>query len=246
MFEKELQNLGLSEKEAKIYLASLELGPETVQNIAKKAGINRPTTYLQIESLKEKGLISEFQRGKKTFYAPESPNRLLSMLGTFEKELDFKRSEVGGVLPQLNEIFAGAGERPKVRFFEGLAGAKAMQEDFLTAADKKIEGFTNLDKLLEIFPKHEADYTKRRVVAGIETKVIYTRKDGPVENANDPSKLRTAKYVLSDKLPITADISIFDDKVAIATYKAKPVGVIIEDKDIAATMKALFYLIWNS
>ena len=102
------------------------------------------------------------------------------------------------------------------------------------------------DKLLEIFPKHEADYTKRRVVAGIETKVIYTRKDGPVENANDPSKLRTAKYVLSDKLPITADISIFDDKVAIATYKAKPVGVIIEDKDIAATMKALFYLIWNS
>ena len=102
MFEKELQNLGLSEKEAKIYLASLELGPETVQNIAKKAGINRPTTYLQIESLKEKGLISEFQRGKKTFYAPESPNRLLSMLGTFEKELDFKTSAMCFVFPPPN------------------------------------------------------------------------------------------------------------------------------------------------
>src|SRR3989344_2363716 len=246
MLEKELQNLGLSEKESKVYMAVLDSGPETAQNIAKKADINRPTAYLQIESLKSKGLMSECQRGKKTFYSAESPNRLLNMLSMIEKDLDLKKTEMNRILPQLNDIFAGAGDRPKVRFFEGLAGAKAMQEDFLTAGDKKIEAFTNLDKLLEIFPKHETDYTKRRVAAGIETMVLYTRKDGPIQSANDPSKLRSTKHISSDTFPITADISIFDNKVAIATYKAKPVGVVIEDKDIAATMKAIFYLIWNS
>jgi|SRR3989344_829968 len=69
LYEKELQALGLSEKEAKVYLAALVLGPDTVQNIAKKAGINRPTAYLQIESLKEKGIISEVEKDKKILLA---------------------------------------------------------------------------------------------------------------------------------------------------------------------------------
>lgn len=246
MYEKELENLGLSEKEARVYVASLELGPETAQNIARKAGINRPTTYLQIESLKEKGLMSEFQRGKKAFYSAESPGRLLSLLNILEKNLEFKQAEAKRILPILNDIFAGAGERPKVRFFEGLVGAKAMQEDFLSVKNKTIESFTNLDKLFETFPKYEDNYTKRRLANGIEALIIYTRKTGPVAGATDPAKLRKAKFVSSDKLPMTADITIFDDKVALITYKAKPVGVFIEDKDIADAMRAIFYLIWNS
>lgn len=40
MYEKELISFGLSEKEAKVYLAALELGAETAQNLSKKAGIN--------------------------------------------------------------------------------------------------------------------------------------------------------------------------------------------------------------
>ena len=246
MYEQELKNLGLTEKEAKVYLASLELGPETVQNIAKKAAINRPTAYLQIELLKEKGLMSEFQKGKKTFFVAESPSRLLSLLGSLEKNLEIKKTEAQRIVPMLNEIFAGAGERPKVRFFEGSDGARAMQEDFLAVKSKRIESFTNLNKLFEIFPKHEEDYTKRRVLKGVETLVIYTHKDGPIGNATDPAKLRQAKFASPDKLPMTADISIFDDKVALITYKAKPVGVFIEDKDVADAIRAIFYMIWNS
>ena len=42
--DKELQKIGLSEKEAKVYLAALELGQASVQNIARKAEVNRATT----------------------------------------------------------------------------------------------------------------------------------------------------------------------------------------------------------
>ncbi len=245
MYEKELQSLGLSEKESKVYLAVLELGPDTVQNIAKKSGINRPTAYLQINSLKEKGLMSEFVKGKKTFYSAESPDRLFSLLNNFQKELEFKKTEANRILPMLNDLFVGAGERPRVRFFEGIEGAKAMQNDFLAVKNKKIESFTNLDRLFELFPKHEDEYTKRRISSGIEALVLYTRKAGPVEGANDPARLRTAKLITPDKFPMSADITIFDDKVALATYRAKPIGVIIEDRDIAETIRAIFYMIWN-
>lgn len=245
MYEKELKNLGLSEKESLVYLAALELGPETVQNISKKAGINRATTYLQIKSLKDKGLMSEFEKGKKAFFAAESPEQLGRLLNVWEKELDFKKAEVGRILPALKDLFAGAGERPIVRFFEGTEGARAIQLDFLAVKSKQIEAISNLDKLLEVFPKHEQEYSRKRIEQGIKSRLIYTRKDGPFEGATDPAKLREAKYLPLEKFPISADMTIYGDKVSIATYRAQPISVVIEDKEIADTMRVMFELIWE-
>lgn len=244
-FERELQSLDLSEKETKTYLASLELGPNTVQNIAGKAGINRPTAYLQIESLKAKGLMSEFQKGKRTFFTAEAPGRLLSLLNNFQRELDSKKEEISRMLPLLNNLFAGAGERPMVRFLEGTEGAMTLQANFLSVKNKTIFSFTNLDKLFEIFPKHELEYSQKRIAKGIKSRVIYTRQGGPLAGANDPRKLRETKYLPPEKLPIKADITVYDNKVALATYKTKPISVVIESQEIADTLRALFGLIWN-
>ena len=53
MIITELEKTGLTENEAKVYLAALELGETTVIRLAKKAGIKRPTTYLVVDSLKD-------------------------------------------------------------------------------------------------------------------------------------------------------------------------------------------------
>jgi len=246
MYEKELETLGLSEKEAKVFLASLELGPDTVQNIAKKSGINRPTVYVQIESLKKRGLMSEVEKGKKVLYTAESPERISSLLNALEKELDFKKIEIKRILPGLQELFSFAGEKPKVRFYEGMEGFNAVYEDFLKTKDKKIESFVNLDKLFNLFPRHEDEYTSRRIKKGIKSYVIYTRKEGPIEGATENKKLRMAKFIDEEKLPIAADLTIYESKVAIIAYKVNPVAVIIENKEIADTTRAIFYLIWNN
>jgi sugar-specific transcriptional regulator TrmB len=82
---KELQDLGLSEKEAKAYLAALEIGRATADQLAKHAKIKRPTTYMQLESLMKMGLMSTYEEDKKTYFAPESPE-LLKRLLTKQKE----------------------------------------------------------------------------------------------------------------------------------------------------------------
>lgn len=244
MYEKELQHLGLSEKEAKVYLASLELGPDTAQNIAKKAAINRPTAYVQIESLKQRGLMSETQKGKKTLYTSESPRRLASLLNSLETELAYKKSEIHKVLPSLTQLFESAGERPKVRFYEGEEGIRAVEEDFLKVKNKKIQGFVNMDKLRELFPNH-TNYSRKRIERKIRSQVIYIQKGGPLPAMSDPTKLREAKYITPDKFPISADITIYDNKVALVPYKTNPIVAIIENQEIAETMRALFFLIWT-
>lgn len=246
MYEKELQNLGLSEKESKVYVTALELGAETAQNIAKQSGINRATTYVQIESLKQKGLMSEFEKGKKTYYVAEDPNRLQNFLTSLEKELNLKKTEVNSVLPGLISIFEGMGEKPRVRFFEGIEGARAMHHDLLTTKNKVTQGFLYLDDLFQSFPEYQQEFTKYRIQKRITSHIIYTQKSGPREDEVDKKQLREAKFIDSKKFPIAATITLYDDKVAISTYKAKPFGVIIKNKHIADTIKAIFYWMWEN
>ena len=116
MFEK-LKNLGLSENEAKVYMAMLELGPSVVVEISRKSQINRPTTYVQIESLKKKGLVSTQTKGKKQIFIAESPDKLELLIDSELKTVENKKSELNNFLPELLSLFNSSGERPHVKFF---------------------------------------------------------------------------------------------------------------------------------
>ena len=72
-----ISKLGLSQKAAKLYLASLELGEATVQDLARQAKVERTTAYYTLQELKEAGAIFETKRNKKVFFLPEMPRNLL-------------------------------------------------------------------------------------------------------------------------------------------------------------------------
>ena len=57
----------LSEKEAAVYLAALQLGWVPVQDIAKLSKVNRATTYVMIESLKKR-YDRQYRKTKTYFY----------------------------------------------------------------------------------------------------------------------------------------------------------------------------------
>ena len=56
---EDLKTLGLNQKEASIFLASLELGPATISDIARRSNIKRTTVYNLIEPLLQKNLVSK-------------------------------------------------------------------------------------------------------------------------------------------------------------------------------------------
>src|SRR3989338_1311155 len=105
MLVNQLKNLGLSDNEAKVYLAMLELGPATMLEISAKAGINRPTAYVQVEALKKLGLVSTQTKGKKQLFMAESPDQLESIMESKRTELEQKKGELGKILPELLALF---------------------------------------------------------------------------------------------------------------------------------------------
>ena len=60
-----LEILGLSDKEARVYLALLELGTASAQTVSTKSYIKKPTTYLALEELRKKGLLTKLPKAKR-------------------------------------------------------------------------------------------------------------------------------------------------------------------------------------
>lgn len=245
MFERDLQQLGLSEKEAKVYLAVLELGPATAMQIAQRAELNRPTAYVQIERLMELGLMSSHEKGKKTFYAAEPPERLQELLSVKESEIADERKRLAEILPELQTLFDTAEERPKVRFYERKAGIMAMADDIFRTKNKIILTLNPINLFEKTFsPEERKEFEQIRQKRNIRAKSLYTREEGAFTTPPPPTF--EDRFLPSEKFPLKAGIDIYDNKVAAYTLKGKLIGVIVESQEISDTLRSFFELAWEA
>jgi sugar-specific transcriptional regulator TrmB len=243
---QELKKIGLSDKEAKIYLTSLSRGPETAPNLAKLSSIVRPTAYVIIEALIKKGLMSSYDQDKKTYFMAESPEHLLSLLRLKKKELDENEREITKLIPELAALANIKGEKPRVRVFEGKEGLKTVIEGILKSKTKTIYSFIPVDRMFGLFPvkEHGEFMASPRVQKKIKAKVIYTNPSGPYYKEKDPSNLREALYISNKEFGFKSGIDIYDNNVAFYSYRGSVMGVVIENEDIAHTLKNVFEMIW--
>ncbi len=243
MLENYLKEIGLNEKEARVYLASLELGQSVVQKIAQKAGINRATAYFVIEGLIKMGLISTFQKDKKQFFVAADPDKLVDVLDQKKEEIEKRKSELKKILPQLQSIDTKQKDRPVVKYYEGKEGLLTMSEELLKKAKDNILMAYSVDAVNKIFSEKEREKARtKRVKKKIKTKVIYTYKDGILKSTKDGKR----RKVPLEKFPLNCDIAIYNDFVRISSLGKRLTGIVIEDKDIANSFRSVFDLAWEA
>jgi sugar-specific transcriptional regulator TrmB len=251
MLKEELQKFGLTDKEAKVYLAALELGPAPVQKIAFKSKVNRATTYVVIESLTEMGLMSTFDQGKKTYFVAERPERLLSFLKSQEIALHDKIKALKAQMPELLSIFNATTDKPKVKYYEGVEGLKTVQNDFIESSKEGDEIFIFLpyDEYMKMEPLLSMEkYREKRIPKKISSKIIYTSRKGrqsDYEKKGNSLMIET-KYIEYDKYPFSGGMNIYGNKIFYIDYTGKPGGVVVENQTLAEMQKAMFNLAWEA
>lgn len=239
-----LAELGLAPKEADTYIAMLELGPSSVQDIAKKAGINRTTTYVMIEGLKKHGLVSTFDKGKKTLFAAENPDQLIEILTRQSNVIDAKRSKLEQTLPRLLAIFNTVGDKPRVRFLEG---EEPMRE--ITRKLNRIEGevwemFAVDEYFLEVLRRSQTHEERANPPRWLKGRALITLKPGcmlPYFNQRQ-IEIRALDW---ETHMFTGDIAIHDDQAYIFVYKGRFAAIAIQSKEIVEILKALFEMAWG-
>lgn len=240
-----LQSLGLSDKEAKVYVASLFLGPSAVQKIAEQAGVNRATAYVILDQLGDLGLVSQSSEDKKTVFVPEGPEALERWIDRQEELVKNRRADLKSLIPELkqSERSDKANDAPVVRFYKGLEGGHAITDYARKKArvGSEIYSFMNVDELEKLFPGHILTNPTKRLKKRLSSKVIYSyAKEFPTDKKLLRQTHKTNK-------PVIADIDLYEDRASFMTYEEKnTVGVLIESKEIVGALRQLFELAWNN
>jgi sugar-specific transcriptional regulator TrmB len=232
-----LLDAGLEEKEAALYLAGVELGEASIQSLSEQAGIKRPTAYQIMGNLEKKGLFSEVHSGKKKLFLAENPNSFLEIL-------KIKQQAFIKVLPELNLFYAAGGKKPRVKFYEGVEGLKAIYLDTLQSKHTLLE-YGSIDDMWNVMPKSFiVEYVKARIKQGLWVKgLVPNTQAGQDYMKNDTQELRELILIPKNKFMFSNEITIYNNKLAIVSFPEK-IGVVIESKKIAETQKMIFQLAW--
>lgn len=242
---KKLTALGLSEKQARIYVAALKLGKGSVDEIANKAEFGRTAVYPHLEEMLALGLISTLTEGKKTLYIAEDPGNLKNLITQKRKEADTAESVLTDLLPDLTATHNRHESKPIVRYFSGKPGIISMRNEVLKMQDKELCIVTAYDKFLKLFPdpKERAYFSEQRAKKKIKTRVLYSVKKSMDVVTRPLSEIR---QIDEKQFPFDFDIYLFDKKIALSSSDGDVWGIIIESKPVHDSMKSLFEIAWIS
>lgn len=233
-----LHSLNLTEAQASVYAAALELGVANMQQLATKSGIKRTSIYNFIEEMKERGFIVEITKRKRTMYSAVAPEQLVEIEKTRLAELEH-------ALPELRAIQNESMTKPRVAFYDGIEGIKEVYADILK--DKKeIVAFEDLENMKKVLPdSFYRWFPTERARRNITIKSIL--RDSPEARKItelDIRLLRKTKLINSSDWK--TEINIYGDKVALMSYRTKiPFCVLIEDHNIAETLRSAWKELWE-
>lgn len=248
MFETELvKEAGLTDGEAKVYLALLEIGSSTTGPIIEKSKVARSFIYNILDKLMEKGLVSYVTRENTKYYEAASPRRILDYIEKRRNQLEESKNKVENLLPQLL-FLRETTPSTEIHVFEGYKG---LQTAYLQYHHRTKKG----DEIvaLGILPIQEEKYHEfwkkdhiKRDEAGIKNRMLFNKGTAKeiLQNRNS-YKLCEARYMNTD-IHTESWIMTYNDVTQIYLQdKQKPIVVEIISQPIANTFKAYFEDYWS-
>ena len=228
-----LRDFGLNEKEAAVYLALLELNQALPSMISRKAGLKRPTVYVILEQLLEKGLAGRVKKKGNWYFTPLDP-------GTFYEYESRKLQTLKDHLPELKKLKAKYAIVPQMSVLEGREGIIQVMEDTLTTSGE-ILCWSNADLAVNTLLKdYHPSYLSKKIKRKIKTKCLFLDDEvGRGFKKRSKAELREVYLIPKGTFFFENEINIYDDKVSIISHKDN-IGVIIQNQAIADTQRAIF------
>jgi sugar-specific transcriptional regulator TrmB len=235
-----LHRAGLSEKEATVYLASLELGAQPASVIAKRAELNRVTTYQTFRKLVDKGLASSLTRSGIIYFSVEAPDALLQFVTKKQMRLEQVRQRLSEHLDTLTTSTSGRVDLPVVRHYEGIDGVCAIYND-IARYDSLMYIISPTEHLPEaireywrttFFPRINKNKGSFEMVSSARRELLQQ-----VGVYNVP----TGRVHHVDHLDQRVEVVLYNScKVAFLNYTHNVHGVLLEDKFIYDALKFQF------
>lgn len=232
--ELELRKLGLEQKEVDVYLAGLELGPTSVQNLAEQADISRPTTYNVIEKLEQKDLFAQVEEDK-TYYVAQSPDHLLGVLRTRKKELEEKEREFVRIIAALKSKYL-LEDQGDIKLYKGQKGLKTLQEELSHCSESEFLVLSSEFKSQPAEIRKKIYQKVKQRLGEVEVKEIY------------PEQQTARQEWLHRKQLDVTDLKgtlILADRAVFLPHHQKS-ALLVENEVILRVLRVMFSQLWEA
>lgn len=236
---KKLEELGLSDKEARVYIALLPRQNTGTSNLIRATGLHGQFVYLALERLEELGLARHVvQSGRKKFSA-NPPERILALA-------EEKKFAAQAVVRQLAEQFAGKHEQS----FEVFQGDSAFVAHEFALLEQMPDGSTihvlggGGHKYVSLMGSDMNDYERRRIEKKVHIRFIST--DGNENYLKIMAQTRPFfEYRILPQAAPLVDTDIYDNKINFMIYGDPVVAFTFTNKEVALGYKGFFDVLWS-
>ncbi len=230
-------DLGLTEQEARVYLAAWELGSSDASTIAKKSGFQRTAAYPILKKLVHQGFISIFYKSTKRQYRAQQPEKLAR---TFARRLH----NFENIIPYLKSLEKQKAQAFGLQFIETETELKHFYQDVIEKyAHKEYYIIGSAPAWEGISPEFFVNFRKKRAQAHIRTKLLLSAESKGIVSDN-PKLLRTEK-LLPEKHIFKSTIDIYPDQILIISSNLSALGVVIAIPPMVDVFKSVFEIMWD-
>lgn len=235
---RSLNDMGLSEQEADIYLSLLAIGGGSAIAVTKEAGIKRTSTYAILERLISKGVAQAYEKGSRKIYVALQPSKLRNL---YENRLE----SILKIIPSLEKM-KGIGskeygvnfiqsKKELERFYDGILNEFAGGEYYIIGS---ATSFLNIDRQFLL------EFRKRRAARKIRTKLLLSHDSTEEEGQDDNSLMREFKY-LPKKYKFKSTIDIYENKIVIIGPEVNALAAVIAIPPMVDVFRSIFEMLWD-
>lgn len=238
--EEVLQESGLSEKEALVYLALLKTGEEMASRVSEVSEMNRVTTYSLLKSLQEKGFCSVCERNKIHHFKPTSPKNIIKLL-------DGKREKFESIISELGKYEQIVSDKPEISLFEGKKGISIMLDRILNDSEKSKEvlGYGNVTMTERMIEYESLQWRKDRINKKIKIKAVVDKFNRTHFDSHKGWHKLAEVRVFKNLSNSDSYTLIGNNIIGIIVSKGELHGILISSEQVVKKEKMIFDLLWK-
>lgn len=239
---KDLETIGLTEGESKVYLSLLKLGPATIGSIIREAQVSNSKIYNILDRLNKKGLVGVSSINNVKNFEAKDPLVINEFI--LKKEEDIKK--IKSEIPKLQEMYKYAEPVQEAEILQGIRGIKTFSEMILSKLEKG-DTFYILGApkdATETLGAYFQEWHERRVKKGISCKILFNEEADERADLRKKTPLTQVRF-LPKHIKTPALIDIGKDYVATLLFEEKPLCIVIRNKKICESYLTYFDLLWS-
>lgn len=235
-----LESLGLTKLETKVYLELLKLGSTKAGPLVTKTELHRTTVYDILKRLMEKGLVSFIFKEKTRYFQASNPEHFLDLINEKREEINKKEKDIKKVVRDLKYIQEQSKIKESAQIMQGKRAIKTVFEDILEY--KEYYSFASKGKFKEILETYFDQFQIKKRRRKIKAKILI---DESLRDSDYVKSISGEIKFLPKEYSYPTATFIFGYKVAFFVFTEYPTAFLIESKELAESYKSYFALLWK-